>query len=396
MPTSSSNQLACGRYVTELLRSELLGEQPPEKPKDISFDELYQMAKMHGLETMTYDAVSKLEYRPEPLLWSRWRSSRDANSAKNMVQRSQRDRILQELSRRGIDVLPLKGSLLIEMYPKPDQRQMSDLDILIRREQRGLVRQVMVDLGYQVDRFEITNEDTYSQKPFMHIEMHHQLFTATSPLHQLREYYSDPWLRSIPDEGTEHCYHFSWEDYYIYLLSHFYKHFAAGGCGIRNVMDIYVVLDKYGDYLDEDYLEKELDKLGLSKFRETMEQLARQWFSPDCHEKTVDEKIERTLFTSGAYGFRDNSRRGGLQRMEEKYSSEFVARSAYILSLMFPSYERLIVKYPQFKGHQRILPLLWLYHIGYKILFDRERIVGNIRVMRQASQDQRKRGQRNE
>lgn len=396
MPTSSSNQLACGRYVTELLRSELRGEQPPEKPEDVSYEEIFAMAKMQGLETMTYDAASKLEHLPDDSLWNRWRACRDANSAKNMVQRSHRDRILQELSQRGIDVLPLKGSLLIEMYPKPDQRQMSDLDILVRDEQREQVRQVMMDLGYQCDRYEITNEDTYSQKPFMHIEMHHQLFAVTSPFHQLVEYYSDPWIRSIPDEGTECRYHFSWEDYYIYLLSHFYKHFAAGGCGIRNVMDIYVVLDKYGDYLDEDYLEKELDKLGLSEFRETMEHLARQWFSPDYQEPPVDEKIELTLFTSGAYGFRDNSRRGGLQRMEEKYSSKLMARSAYILSLMFPSYERLIVKYPQFKGHQRILPLLWLYHIGYKILFDRERIVGNIRVMRQASQDQRKRGQRNE
>ena len=54
-----------------------------------------------------------------------------------------------------------------------------------------------------------------------------------------------------------------------------------------------------------------------------------------------------------------------------------------------PKNDRLIVKYPQFKGYRKILPLLWIYHIGYKILFDRERITGNIRVLRNSKEDHR-------
>ena len=384
MQSSPSTTLSCGRYLTALLRAELRGEQPPEKPEDVSFEELYRMAKMHGLETMSYDAVSKLRTLPEDDLWTRWRASRDANSAKNMVQRTHRDRILTELSRKGIDVLPLKGSLLIEMYPKPDQRQMSDLDILIRGEQREQVRQCMTALGYQVDRFEVTNEDTYSQKPFMHIEMHHQLFAVISSFSQLRDYYSDPWIRSIPDEGMEHRYRFSWEDYYIYLLAHLYKHFSGGGSGIRNVMDIYVFLRQYGESLDRMYLQKELNKIGLDEFRQTMERLAEQWFGDNGQKiSAVEEEIEETIFTSGAYGMRSSSRLHNIQRMEEKYSSELIGKMAYLIRLVFPSYDRIIVKYPQFKGKQKVLPLLWIYHIGYKILFDRERISGNIKAIRE-------------
>lgn len=384
MQSSPSTTLSCGRYLTALLRAELWGEQPPEKPEDVSFEELYWLAKRHGLETMSYDAVSKLKMLPEDDLLSHWRSSRDANTAKNMVQRAHRDRILQELSRRGIDVLPLKGSLLIEMYPRPDQRQMSDLDILIRKEQREQVRQGMVDLGYQVDRFEVTNEDTYSQKPFMHIEMHHQLFDAMSPFYQLRSYYADPWARSISDEGAQHRYHFSWEDFYIYFLAHFYKHFYSGGSGIRNVMDIHVFLRQYGETLDENYIRGELDSIGLSEFRMKMERLANQWFGQlETVDSTVEEEIEETIFTSGAYGMKINSRSHNIQHLEEQYSSVLIGKAAYLFRLLFPSYERIIVQFPQFKGKKKILPLLWVYRICDRILFNRERITGNIKAIRE-------------
>ena len=388
MEIGKIEMLHTGRMLVSLLKAELLEQDPPEL-QQTDWEKVFQLAKRHGVETMSGHAAFRLPYGPEKELCERWQKSIAANTAKNMVQRAERDRILEKLTGEHIDVLPLKGSRMIEMYPEPDQRQMADLDFLIRTCDQNRVRDCMTELGYEVERYEITNEDTYQKMPFMHVEMHHDLFARTSRYENLKEYYADPWSRAIPDERKSCRYHLSREDFYLYQLAHFYKHFAGGGCGIRNVMDIYVLLDRYGDTLDEDYLGKELNKLGLSEFRKTMERLARQWFSPDFHGEPVDEEIEMALFTSGAYGLRDNSRRAGLRRMEEKYPSKLLARSVYLLSLMFPSYDRLIVKYPQFKGHRKILPLLWIYHIGYKILFDRERITGNIRVLRNSREDHR-------
>lgn len=385
--------LSTGRALVSLLRAELL-DQTPVLPEKVSLEEVFQLAKRHGVENMSGHMAFSLANGPGKDLRDRWQKSMEANTAKNMVQLAERDRILDKLTGEHIDVLPLKGSRMIEMYPSPEQRQMADLDILVRSRDQERVRDCMKELDYEVERYDVTNEDTYRKMPFMHVEMHHDLFAKTSRFENLKEYYDDPWLRAVPDEENGFCYHLTREDFYLYLLAHFYKHFASGGCGIRNVMDIYVLLDRYGDSLDEDYLGNELRKLGLSEFRETMERLARQWFSPVFHEDPVDEEIEMTLFTSGAYGLRDNSRRAGLQRMEEKYSSKLLAKSAYIFSLMFPSYDRLIVKYPRFKGHRKILPLLWVYHIGYKILFDRERITGNIRVLRNPREDRRERGRK--
>lgn len=384
MAEESKDIISTGRYLVSLLRADLMELDPPEKPDGISFEDVFSLARKHGVETMSGQTVFRLERGPDADLAARWKKSMEANRAKNMVQRVERDRILEKLEQEGIDVLPLKGSLMIEMYPRPDQRQMSDLDMLIRIRDQERVRDSMQSLGYQVARYQVTNEDTYSMPPFMHVEMHHDLFTKTSTYEKLKRYYADAWSRSIPDGGNGYRYRFSWEDFYIYLLAHFYKHFCDGGSGIRNILDIYVFLEQYGDRLDEEYLHRELSDIGLLKFREQMEALSNQWFGSEPEFDRADEENERTLYTSGAYGLRDVSRRGGLERLEERYSSPALARAVYISRLLFPSYDRLIAKYPKMKGHRRLLPFLWLYHIGYKILYDRERITGNIRVLRQA------------
>ena len=392
MTNETAEILFAGRYLVLLLKASLHELMPPELPEGLSWEQIFQMAKKHGVETMAGQAAFRTQDPPDPELFARWNKSIDVNIAKNMVQRTERDRILNTLTERQIDVLPLKGCLMIEMYPRPDQRQMSDLDILIRCGDRPAVRDCMKDLGYEVVRYEITNEDTYSKVPFMHVEMHHALFEKTSFHESFKQYYSDPWCRGIPDEKAPCRYHFRWEDYYIYQLAHFYKHFYGGGCGIRNVMDIQVFLEQHGKDLDEEYLTKELCRLDLSDFREKMESLAHQWFALHIDGEPIEENMEETLFSSCAYGLRDNSRRAGLQRLEEKYPSMLMAKTAYILSLLFPSYDRLIIQHPKLKGYPKILPLMWIYHIGYKILFDRERITGNIRVLREFRDDQKKEG----
>lgn len=383
MDEQKNTVLNHGRYLVKLLACALTKQQAPEKPEDLQWETLFRLAKSHGIETMAYDSIEKLSARPGETLWNQWKNSRQANIAKNMVQRTERDAILNALEERGVDAMPLKGSLLIEMYPSPEQRQMSDLDILIRNDQREQVSQILPELGYEVERYEITNEDTYSKKPFMHVEMHHALFPKTLRYENLKKYYADPWKFAFPEEGHPHRYRMSWEDYYIYLLAHLYKHFSGGGSGIRNVMDIHVFLSQYGTQLNQQYVQEELEKMEISEFRDQMETLARQWFGKEEVVKPVPEDVESTIFTSGAYGIRENSRRHNLDRMEERFSNPIVARTAYVLTLLFPNYDRLIVKYPQFKGKKKLLPLLWIYHIGYKILRDRERITGNIKVLRE-------------
>ena len=68
----------------------------------------------------------------------------------------------------------------------------------------------------------------------------------TSPYY---EYFEKAWDRVIKDEENDYGYHMNHEDFYIYLVVHFYKHYEVGGSGIRSITDLYVFLKKFGTNL---------------------------------------------------------------------------------------------------------------------------------------------------
>lgn len=381
--------LATGNYLVALLRSVLLDIEPPEKLADVSWNAVYTLAKRHTVDTMAYEAVRRLvegaeaksaaegvslesaensaSELPSAQLLTAWSHRKDANVAKNLVQVSERDKLICLLTEDGIDVLPLKGSVLIDMYPSPSWRQMADLDMLIRADQNHNVRAHMERLGYTTKIFDSGKDDCYDLPPFLHVEMHRELVPSGSPIPGLSDYYVDPWRRAVPD--TDHLYHFSWDDYYLFLLAHFYRHFQVGGSGIRNVMDIHVFLQNHKQDLHEEYLAAELEKLYMTDFRTDMEARAERWFG--TYEQTPvnrrREDIDYLLFSSGAYGLVSYSMDFALNRQAEEHRNKLTTGLSYLQKIVFPNYDYMMLSYPWMKGAPRAsLPLLWVYRIAHR------------------------------
>ena len=381
--------LATGNYLVALLRSVLLDIEPPEKPANVSWNAVYTLAKRHTVDTMAYEAVRRLVENaeaesaaestshdpagrtatelPSSQLLTTWSHRKDANVAKNLVQVSERDKLICLLTEDGIDVLPLKGSVLIDMYPSPSWRQMADLDMLIRADQNHNVRAHMERLGYTTKIFDSGKDDCYDLPPFLHVEMHRELVPSGSPIPGLSDYYVDPWRRAVPD--TDHLYHFSWDDYYLFLLAHFYRHFQVGGSGIRNVMDIHVFLQNHKQDLHEEYLAAELEKLYMTDFRTDMEARAERWFG--TYEQTLvnrhREDIDYLLFSSGAYGLVSYSMDFALNRQAKEHRNKLTTGLSYLQKIVFPNYDYMMLSYPWMTGAPRAsLPLLWVYRIVHR------------------------------
>ena len=386
--------LATGNYLVALLRSVLLDIEPPEKPANVSWNAVYTLAKRHTVDTMAYEAVCRLTDTPPTELLTTWSHRKDANVAKNLVQVSERNKLVHLLTEDGIDVLPLKGSVLIDMYPDPSWRQMADLDMLIRADQNHNVRAHMERLSYTTKIFDSGKDDCYDLPPFLHVEMHRELVPSGSPIPGLSDYYVDPWRRAVPgaasdaqpgsaNEQTAHLYHFSWDDYYLFLLAHFYRHFQVGGSGIRNVMDIHVFLQNHKQDLHEEYLAAELEKLHMTDFRTDMEARAERWFgaatesqsAPETQQDTYEqtpvhrhrEDIDYLLFSSGAYGLVSYSMDFALNRQAEEHRSKLTTGLSYLQKIVFPNYDYMMLSYPWMTGAPRAsLPLLWVYRIAHR------------------------------
>lgn len=138
-------------------------------------------------------------------------------------------------TKRGIAHMPVKGYYLRELYPTPELRTFSDIDLLIHQEDRQKVHDLMLSLGYTVKQ---DWEPTYSYiKNAEYYEIHTNLMDGNlDGRTDLQAYFDTAWSHAVPDDGLR----FRPEDdfHFIYTVCHLAKHLYGGGAGLRMYLDV--------------------------------------------------------------------------------------------------------------------------------------------------------------
>ena len=337
------------------------GQVPDEKRVGrTDLARLYKAADRHLLTGITAMALERAGVRDEAFTQAKGKAIRKA--AAFDVERAA---VLSALEAAGIWYLPLKGCVLKELYPKLGMRQMADNDILFDGERCEEVRQIMEGLGYTSKHFGTSHHDNYYKEPIYNFEMHRALFsTAHDP--RLHTYYQDLRPRMVKDAGNAFGYHFSPEDFYLYMIAHEYKHYSGGGTGLRSLLDTYVFCKRKGEALDWSYIAGELDKLGIAEFEAANRGLTLRLFGGETLTEADREMLDYIL-SSGTYGTVQNRVRNKLTA----YGGSSAARLRYMRDRFFvpvrrsnKDYAAFAGAYPLFYRHKLLLPLLPFYRLG--------------------------------
>lgn len=274
------------------------------------------------------------------------------------------NRVFEAFSKKGIDYMPLKGTLLKKLYPRPDMRIMGDADILIKTKDYDRIKPIMLELGFS-EKVESDHELNWT-KPGILFELHKRLIPSYNK--DYYAYYGDGWRLAVPCESIAYRFEMTKEDQMIYLLTHFAKHYRDGGIGIRHLTDLYVFRKTSVDF-DEKYIKAELKKLELYDFYVNIVDTISAWFE-DTNFDLKTEFITEVIFSSGAYGHGDRSFVAQATRASKKDSIVKNAKLRYLLTLIFPKKEAMIIKYSFLEKAPFLLPLAWVMRL-FKIAFSK-------------------------
>lgn len=297
-----------------------------------------------------------------------------------------RAQLFEHFEKENIWYMPLKGSLLKDLYPKYGMRQMSDNDILFDSTRAEDVKRIMESMGFTCEHIGRGNHDVYFKQPVSNFEMHTGLFSDTHIALGLRdfiEYYKNVKERLIKDENNACGYHFSNEDFYVFMTAHEYKHYSNGGTGLRSVLDTYVYLSKLGDKLDMQYIKTECKKLGMAEFESQSRSLAMNLFGAKKLTEENKQMLKYIAF-SGTYGTIENM----INNKVAKYGNSKLAKMKYTLRrLTIPlsekneRYSALKAYYPWFYEKKYRIPLLFFYRFGKGLTVSRKKITQEIRIL---------------
>lgn len=324
-------------------------------PDDMCWESLVNSAKKHGLQTMLYEIIKKKSCIPKEI------KLKAENQYQAMIwQQIQQDYyaecLFEELKKRDIPFVVLKGHVLRHLYPYPELRTSCDVDVLYDSNRANEIPEVMEMLGFNL-------KDEWT-RGVVTIEMHPELDSFNETC---KQYYANPWQRIIKREDGN--YLFSDEDFYVYFLVHAVKHFLVGGFGIRTVLDIYV-FNREKKNLNFEYLNSELDKLGLREFNEMIKKLAFVWFGKEDEDESTIKIGEYVMFC-GTYGKIENQ---ALMRVIDEKKTTKSMKIKYFFLSVFPPYSRMIIKYNWLRKVPFLLPVAWIMRFFGAIFFRRKNI----------------------
>ena len=358
-----------------LTRCAILGKFPnKEKTAKMDLQNLFAVCQGHILTACTAYALESAGIRDDHFTQAKNKAIR-----KNILLDTERQKLLQRLEQEKIWYMPLKGSILKDLYPKLGMRQMADNDVLFDSSRAEDVKRIMESLGFQTEHFGQGNHDVYFKPPVCNFEMHTGLFGVSYETNSY-EYYRNVKDRLIKDEGNSCGYHFSDEDFYVYITAHEYKHYSGGGTGLRSLVDTYVYLTRFADKLDMEYIEAECEKLGIAEFERQNRSLALNLFGGKNLTDEEKAMLGYILF-SGTYGTIENSVKNKVRKSGGSKVRYLLSRIIPPIRKSDPQYGVFASFYPWFYQNRARLPLLFFYRLVKKVPESRKRVWEEIRVL---------------
>ena len=351
--------------LVSLLRT-ALGGPAPTLPDGIDWENLYDLAVAHKVEAMVCAALTGLQGVP-PQEMQRFLSTYKKEISAQILRRNEGIKILNAFEVNGIDCVPLKGWVLQDLYPNPAMRYMCDLDILFKPEQSADVQRVLEALDYVPQELG-GNPEVYFKKPIMNIEMHKRI------MQDVTGHFDRTWERVVPQAQCTHTFAMTNEDYYIYMIAHFHKHFHGGGTGVRYICDTEVFLRAHGKTLDRAYVDVQLARSGYLDFERKACALCGVWFRGDPSNGVLDAFAQKILCSS-VYGTgerkADNYVHDTVQQMSGKTAQ--AKKRRYLLSLLFPALSVMQDVYPVLRRAPFLLPLFWIIRPVQRLFTGRDR-----------------------
>lgn len=328
------------------LRSAVIGEATMiSEPSN--WDEVLNLARSHKVTALLYAGLKNSNFLHRvPQLMQNTLLQEYRKTVYWAVQLEQCCKeISNTLDRVQIDYVFLKGAILKKCYPTPELRTMSDIDMLVRAEDRDKLIGAFAALGAKQEAGD-GNHYNFCFPQGIHVECHPNLVHPTAP------------YGTEMNPGWQYCvkrqegsgWEMTADGLYLHTLCHLSEHFLSGGVGVRFVLDLWLLRKKMGDQLNESFLQSELRRMQLLEFAQNIDALGEKWFGEGNDYDLLE--LEEYILSSGSHGFAE---RAALN--EVSISGKGKEKAA--LKRVLYSREQLENRYPWSRRSVLLLPAAW-------------------------------------
>lgn len=316
---------------------------------------IYRLAKQHDLAHVVYNYIKRNKITLENKELRATLKKEEALSLYRYVQMKHTyEQVCNIFDEANISYVPLKGLIIRPYYPCENMRTSCDIDILIHEEHLELAISCLENKGYVCGNKRYHDVSIFSPNK-INLELH---FSIQENVDYLDNVLKDAWKHTVATENSR--YEFTKEFFVFHMYAHMAHHFLSGGCGIRSLLDIWVMEHKMNaSYLCARDL---LERAEIYGFATEMSIIANKCFSENVQD-SFSELVLKYIYSGGVYGSEENK-----IAVEKSIINSSIV---YVMKRLFLPYKWMILAYPILKKLPVLLPFCWIARWG-KIIGDRK------------------------
>lgn len=336
------------------------------------FIELITEARTQHLDSLVINYISKTVDQNVISNFSNYKKESIIKTLINSSKYRGVEIISKVLNQNNIDYVYLKGPCYKNVYLQPEIRLLSDFDILVKPESLDFTVEVLLSIGYEVDKKRENEYNLYLvHNDYLPIELHFKL-TIDKELNYHNDFMNQMFIDKIfITENKENIFVPNIENTIVYSLMHMMKHLYTTGFGLRQFYDFALFSYKYKDVINYNLLDIYLRKYKLGRLyrslvylvsRELKIHLGMDSYTKETNEiKYFSECLLDFMFVSGVYGHKNQL--NDSVSFIRKYSTTNLMNRINKLSIVFPSKKNLSTKYKYAKNNGLLLPLAWIHRL---------------------------------
>lgn len=361
----------------ELVKNIIYPNEECQLQGEVDWSYLVQLAKEHNLLALFVEGASKhysFISRPE---YEKEMNESIAIVSAQVRRTSAFLKLYEAFVEADLHPIVMKGLICRELYGTlGDHRPSGDEDILIRPSEYEQAKSILIANGYiseiekesesQIDRLQEVS--FIHPKERLHIELHlNPMGRETEDRARMSDYFANVFenyreveIQGVPVRTMNH------QDHLTFLILHAFKHFTLGGFGIRQMLDILLYQQQYGEEIDFKQLDKTLCEFKASAFWSDMIHIGNQYlgfeltamYEPNCPDELLDDMVQ-----SGAFGNKSQAEitagratmRASANYLKNKSSNMFVV----VWRSIFPSKVYMLDQAPYLLKKPWLLPFAW-------------------------------------
>lgn len=369
------------KALLELSRQALTpGCQKTEICSSVNWGDLFGLACGTSMEGVVYDSVVHLPQKQQPprALLDEWKKRVIIKTGRQVRRNQWSARLLAILQEKGIPFLVFKGPTLSSLYPTPNVRFASDLDILLAREYQQAAESVFEELGMVFSpEHSKKNVLSWQYKNEFLVEMHFRLWEDyTDDRVQLLEAMnltapdtltgcSVLGLNAVTLGPTQHL---------IYQMFHIVKHMFYRGMKLRLFVDITLFANRYLNDIDWALFWDSMERLHYASFCDAMFRACARYYNLNRRALSparMDNALNIDAFMADIFNLQTHGRVGAAWSVVLPVMTNYFHRSDKIKNLfpraqlffriVFPTPSLLAPRYHYARRNPFLLPVAWLH-----------------------------------